>query len=122
MTRQVLHRQKLRFMSLKHSTPSPPYYAVIFTSLLAEDVDGYSEMAERMEALARQQPGFLGVDSARSGVGITISYWRSLEDIDRWKANASHMIAQDVGRRRWYHSFATRVARVERDNFFDSEG
>jgi heme-degrading monooxygenase HmoA len=108
-------------MPLARTTPSPPYYAVIFTSLLGPDVEGYREMADRMDALARQQPGFLGVDSARSEVGITVSYWRSLEDIDRWKANVAHLVAQDLGRKRWYQSFATRVARVERDSFFEAE-
>lgn len=105
-------------MTILYTTPAPPYYAVIFTSVLAKNVDGYIEMAERMEALARKQAGFLGIDSARSDVGITVSYWQSLEDIDRWKADAAHLVAQDQGRRQWYQSFATRVARVERDNFF----
>lgn len=108
-------------MSLDRTTPSPPYYAVIFTSLLGPDVEGYGEMADRMEELARQQPGFLGVDSARSGVGITVSYWRSLEDIERWRTNTAHQAAQDLGRKRWYRSFFTRIARVERDNFFEVE-
>lgn len=55
-------------------TPEPPYYAVIFTSLRAEGDQGYGAMAGRMLALAAMQPGFLGVESARDGVGITVSY------------------------------------------------
>ena len=52
-------------------TPEPPYYAVIFTSLRTEGDQGYGAMAERMVELAAQQPGFLGVESARDGLGIT---------------------------------------------------
>lgn len=99
-------------------TGEPPYYAVIFTSLRsAQDGDGYGEMAQRMEELARQQPGFLGLESARdeSGLGITVSYWQSLEAIAAWKANAEHLVAQRLGREKWYERFALRVCRVERE-------
>jgi heme-degrading monooxygenase HmoA len=96
-------------------TPNPPYYAVIFTSLRSEGDDGYAEMAERMAELAAQQPGYLGVESARSEVGITVSYWESLEAIRHWKANAEHLVAQKMGREKWYSAFKTRVCLVERD-------
>lgn len=102
-------------------TGTVPYYAVIFTSLRrAEEGDGYGEMAQRMEELARQQPGFLGVESARdaSGLGITVSYWQSLEAIAAWKADAEHLVAQRLGREKWYESFALRVCRVEREMQF----
>lgn len=95
----------------------PPYYAVIFTSLRrALPGDGYGAMADRMEELAREQPGFLGLESARDtdGLGITISYWKSLEDIAAWRANAEHLVAQKLGRDEWYRWFALRVCRVER--------
>ena len=98
------------------STPEPPYYAVIFTSRRTDVDEGYGAMADRMVELASQQPGFLGVESARdaSGLGITLSYWSSLESIAAWKANGEHRVAQTTGRRKWYAQFATRVARVER--------
>lgn len=96
----------------------PPYYAVIFTSLRTEGDQGYTEMAERMMALAAQQPGFLGVESAREGLGLTVSYWRDLEAIRRWKANAEHREAQRLGLERWYASCRTRIARVEREYGF----
>lgn len=97
------------------NTPAPPYYAVIFTSLRTAGDNGYAAMAERMVALAQQQPGFLGVESAREGVGITVSYWSDLESIRAWKANAEHLEAQRRGRQEWYVAFKTRIARVERD-------
>ena len=96
-------------------TPEPPYYAVVFTSLPAPSDEGYREMAEKILALASSQPGFLGVESAREGIGITVSYWSDLEAISRWKANLEHREAQALGHSRWYASFKVRVAKVERD-------
>lgn len=96
-------------------TPQPPYYAVIFTSQRTEIDDGYAGMAERMLELAAQQPGFLGVESARSELGITVSYWADLESIRRWKAHVEHQEAQRLGKEVWYASYKTRIAKVEAD-------
>jgi heme-degrading monooxygenase HmoA len=96
-------------------TPEPPYYAVIFTSLRTEVDDGYSAMAGKMLELAALQPGFLGVESAYEGLGITVSYWADLESIKSWKANSEHLEAQRLGRDQWYSSYKTRIAKVERD-------
>ncbi|MFM8357689.1 MAG: antibiotic biosynthesis monooxygenase family protein [Verrucomicrobiota bacterium] len=97
-------------------TPPPSYYAAIFTSVRSAADDGYEEMARRMMELARQQPGFLGVDSARGadGLGITVSYWASEADLAAWRRHAEHRIAQEQGRSRWYARYELRVARVER--------
>ena len=103
-------------MSSIANTPEPPYYAVIFTSLRSAGDHGYGQMAERMVELAAQQPGFLGVESAREGLGITVSYWADLESIRQWKANVEHQVAQRLGREQWYSAFKTRIARVERDS------
>ena len=94
----------------------PPYWAVIFTSRRSEGDRGYAAMSERMEHLAAQQPGFLGVESARDadGTGITVSYWASEEAVRAWKANAEHAVAQETGRREWYTEYVVRVAKVER--------
>lgn len=96
--------------------PEPPYYAVIFTSRRTEGDVGYAAMAQRMEDLAKEQPGFLGIESVRGadGLGITVSYWESEEAIRRWKANESHQAAQEGGKRTWYADYAIRVAKVER--------
>ncbi len=98
------------------STPAPPYYAVIFTSLRTPGDRGYGHMADRMVELAAQQPGFLGVESARTpdGLGLTVSYWASEEAIRAWKAHAEHQVAQETGRRTWYADYFLRVAKVER--------
>jgi heme-degrading monooxygenase HmoA len=97
------------------ATPKPPYYAVIFSSLRTEGDQGYGAMSDRMMELAAAQPGFLGVESAREDLGITVSYWASLEAIRNWKRNAEHREAQRLGREKWYSSFKVRIARVERD-------
>ena len=96
-------------------TPDPPYYAVIFSSLHSDDSDGYDLTAARMLELAARQPGFLGVESAREELGITVSYWSDLDSIRRWKNDAEHLEAQAMGRERWYSRYKTRIARVERD-------
>jgi len=98
-------------------TPQPPYYAVIFTSIRTNGDNGYSETSAQMLELASQQPGFLGFESARQEIGISISYWSSLEAIRAWKENAIHRIAQDRVTD-WYRSFRVRVCRVERDYGF----
>ena len=102
-------------------TAPEPYYAVIFTSLRTEGDNGYSGTADRMEELARQQDGFLGIESARDGLGITVSYWRDLESISRWKRELEHLEAQRRGREQWYESFHIRIARVERAYSWSSE-
>ncbi|HEY5790532.1 MAG TPA: antibiotic biosynthesis monooxygenase [Gammaproteobacteria bacterium] len=96
--------------------PEPPYWAVIFTSAQADDLDGYSATAARMLELARRQPGFLGVESVREGGrGVTVSYWRDLESIRAWRDHPEHREARRHGREQWYRRWALRVARVERD-------
>jgi heme-degrading monooxygenase HmoA len=101
-------------------TPAAPYYAVIFTSIRTEQDGGYGKMSEAMAASALMQPGFLGVESAREEVGITVSYWASLEAIAAWKAEASHLFAQRLGREKWYAAYKTRICRVERDYGFEA--
>jgi len=96
-------------------TPKPPYYAVIFTSLRTQGDMGYSQMADRMIELAQQQKGFLGIESARDDLGITVSYWSDLASIKGWKMNAEHLAAQKMGRENWYSSFKVRISKVERD-------
>jgi heme-degrading monooxygenase HmoA len=99
---------------------SAHYYAVIFTSLRTEGDQGYAEAAERMLALAREQPGFLGIESARGddGLGITVSYWRDEAAILAWKQHPEHAAIRERGRSTWYAQCQTRVCKVERDYAF----
>ncbi|MBI6573728.1 MULTISPECIES: antibiotic biosynthesis monooxygenase family protein [Pseudomonas syringae group] len=98
-----------------------PYYAVVFTSLrIADEGQDYGAAAHRIIELARQQAGFLGVESARddTGLGITVSYWADEPAIRAWKAHAEHAEVREQGRARWYQAFTTRVCKVERDYSF----
>ena len=96
-------------------TPEPPYYVTIFTSLRTPGDHGYDEMARRMAELTAQQPGYLGMESARDGLGMTLCYWKDLESIAAWRKNVEHAEAQRRGREQWYSAYRVRIARVERE-------
>lgn len=96
----------------------PPYYAVIFTTIVEDNLEGYIETAQRMEELAKQQEGFLGIESARTAIGITVSYWQTLEDITNWKNNIEHTTARNMGREKWYKQYQLRICKVEREYGF----
>ncbi len=113
-------KEKTREMNMAEiaNTPKPPYYAVIFTTHRTEGDNGYSDMANKMEELASQQEGFLGIESARDNLGITVSYWKDLESIRNWKYNAEHAEARKLGKEQWYADFKLRISKVERDYSF----
>jgi heme-degrading monooxygenase HmoA len=94
-------------------TPEPPYYAVIFTSIRTEEDAGYEAMAQKMAELASRQPGFLGMESARGDIGLTVCYWTGPKSIQNWKADVEHAAAQRLGKERWYADFRSRICRVE---------
>ncbi|MFE4517837.1 antibiotic biosynthesis monooxygenase family protein [Kitasatospora sp. NPDC056783] len=98
------------------SLPSPPYYAVIFTALRTPGDNGYQETDDRLMELAADQPGYLGIDSARraDGLGVTVSYWKDEASIAAWREHADHVLAREHGREHWYASYALHVAKVER--------
>ena len=107
------------------ATPEPPYYAVLFTARRTPADDaGYAAMAEAMEALAARQPGYLGIESARgaNGLGITISYWTDPDSVRAWKQHAEHLVAQRLGREKWYEHYFLRVCRVERAYAWEKPG
>ncbi|MBS0260714.1 MAG: antibiotic biosynthesis monooxygenase [Planctomycetes bacterium] len=111
-------------MSHLARTPAPPYYAVVFTSRRnTSDPEGYAAAAKILDELAVHQPGFLGIESVRAedGLGITVSYWASLEAIDAWRNVAVHRQAQATGRTNWYDEFHLRVCHVERDRHYVRE-
>ena len=97
------------------ATPEPPYVAVIFTSIRTDGDAGYGAMAAAMAELAAQQPGYLGFESAREGIGISVAYWRDEESARAWKQVAAHQVAQRRGRDVWYRDYRVRIATVTRD-------
>lgn len=115
----IIHSSSFIVQNMIANTPPPPYYAVIFSSLRTDVEEGYAEMAQRMLDLAAEQPGYLGNERVRDGLGITISYWDSLEAIRRWKMNTDHLLAQKKGRSDWYSAYKTRICKVERDYGFE---
>ena len=99
-------------------TPKAPYYAVIFTNIRTEIEEGYAETAQEMVRLAEAQEGYLGHESVREGLGITVSYWSNRAAILAWKQQTDHLLAQKMGREKWYESYKTRICLVERDYEF----
>lgn len=97
-------------------TPEPPYVAVVFSSVRTDGDHGYAAMARRMGTLAADQPGYLGIESARDdALGITVSYWVDEAAAAAWKQVAEHLVAQERGRSAWYDDYRVRVATVTRD-------
>lgn len=96
-----------------------PYYAVIFTSNLTnEDLENYNRIGDQLADLAKEQPGYVGFETARSGLGISVSYWKTLEDIKNWKNVSEHFVAQQEGRNTWYKNYTVRICKVEREYSF----
>lgn len=102
-------------------TPKPPYFAVIFTSVMNENAKEYEAISNKMLELVQQQPGFLGIESARDGLGITVSYWEDEKSILKWTANLEHQEAQRLGKDKFYQSYSLRISKVERAYSFDKE-
>ena len=100
------------------SSKKIPYYAVIFTSKLSKNDEGYEDMAKQMVALAKTQKGYLGIDSARSDIGITVSYWETENDIKLWKAQSEHLLAQEKGKSTWYEWYDVKICKVEREYLY----
>jgi len=98
-------------------TPSPPYYAVIFTSIKNEEKE-YNKVAKQRMGLVQNQPGFLGIESAREEIGVSVSYWKNLESIANWKKNVEHQTAQTLGKKHFYQAYKIRICKVERDYEF----
>ena len=99
-------------------TPKPPYYAVIFSSKRTDNNEGYDEINKRMEELVKNQPGYLGMEHAKSNIGITISYWKDLESIDGWRKHLEHVDAKKRGREKWYSGYRLRICKVETESKF----
>ena len=100
-------------------TPQPPYYAVIFTTIRTDVDENYEETTLQMELLAKEQKGYLGIESARANVGITVSYWESLEAISNWKNNLEHIVSREKGRVVWYQQYQLRICKLERAYDFE---
>jgi len=101
------------------STPAPPYYAVIFTSIHSDQDAGYAKMNDLLSGILRDQPGYLGMESVSGEIGITVSYWQNLDSILAWKNQKDHQLAQNKGKQQWYDQYKVRICKVERDYSFE---
>ena len=99
---------------------TPPYFAVIFTTILTEDIEGYEKTSKKMESLAKKQKRYLGIESVRKEDASTVSYWQNLEDIVAWKNNIEHTEARNLGREKWYKKYQLRICKVEREYGFEN--
>ena len=110
-------------MSEFAGTPGPPYVAVIFTSRIRVDAEGYHAMSRRMADRVEGRPGFLGMESMRDaqGFGVTVSYWRDLDAVRAWRDDPAHTEARTLGRDRWYAGYRVRVCEVQREYGFDTD-
>lgn len=104
-------------MTLPATTPPPPYLAVIFTSVRKDVDEAYGETVRHLLELAAGQPGFLGYESARAEIGITVYYWSSLEAIQAWRDHPEHRQAK-LRARDWYAAYRVRICKVEREYGF----
>jgi heme-degrading monooxygenase HmoA len=94
----------------------PPYHAVIFVSQRTPGDNGYGDASARMVAMAKEQPGFLGMESARGadGKGITVAFFETEQAIRDWGRVAEHRAVQTEGRASWYDHYEIYYSRVER--------
>lgn len=99
-------------MKFSH-TPKPPYYAVIFTSVRTSGDNGYAAMSDQIEAIVKDQPGYLGMESARNEIGITVCYWKDIASIRNWAENEEHRVAKEKGKESWYDAYRVRICKVE---------
>jgi uncharacterized protein len=111
------------FARLGKNELPPQTWVVSFANERMPDDDGYGEMGDRMDVLASQQPGYVGIDSVRGsdGVGITVSRWSSIAAMVAWRRLGAHAEAQRRGRSDWYRSYRSDVARVDRTASFERE-
>jgi heme-degrading monooxygenase HmoA len=102
----------------KKTPPAKDFYAVIFSSEKSDNLEGYAEMDEKTMALAQQQPGFLGYESTNNGnKGIFISYWETMEAIENWRKNSTHLMAKGNATQ-WYKRYLSQVCKVESSRLF----
>jgi len=88
-------------------------YAVIFKAKTKELDEEYFTMAKHMRELAMNKYGcteFTAVTEGREE--IAISYWDSMEQIAKWKQDSEHLVAQELGKSKWYEDYTVEIVEV----------
>ncbi|BBK36325.1 antibiotic biosynthesis monooxygenase [Allostella sp. ATCC 35155] len=94
--------------------------AVIFeVEMLEGRAERYFELAAALRREVEAIDGFVSVERfeslSRPGRYVSLSFWRDLAAVDRWRAHAQHQAAQTEGKDRIIADFRIRVAEVVRD-------
>lgn len=106
-------------MPWKKSPPNSDYYAVIFSSTKSDNLEGYKEMDDETMRLAQEQNGFLGYESVNNGnKGIFISYWESMEAINVWRQDSTHLMAKAKANH-WYKRYLSQICKVEHSHLME---
>lgn len=96
-------------------------YAVIFRAEIKKFDEAYAKTADRMRTLAMEEYGCTEFTAVAEGSQeIAISYWQDLDQIKRWKQDARHLAAQELGRSEWYGSYQVEVVEIIRKYSGDS--
>lgn len=105
------------------ATPSPPYYAAITTTQVAEgqfDPEAHRALGAVLFDLAKRIDGFLGLEVFfDGGYSVALSYWTTLDAIEVWRKNPVHRVAKNTARSGWFGPTITRIARIEQDYGFN---
>ncbi|MEI8325770.1 MAG: antibiotic biosynthesis monooxygenase [Betaproteobacteria bacterium] len=98
-----------------NSTPTPRFVVIFRARTRAMD-DEYVRVAARMRELALSQFGCLEFQAVTEGRDeVALSYWSDEQGIRDWKLHAEHVLAQQLGRERWYQSYVVQVAQITRE-------
>ncbi len=91
-------------------------YAVIFRAEINNLDSSYTELSSRMRDLAINQYGCNEfVATTEGNYEIAISYWDNLEQIKLWKQDAEHLVAQELGKSKWYSFYKIQIVEVIRE-------
>lgn len=102
-------------------TPKPPYYAVISSAhVVVDDYELYLSFWKKAIAIAMSFPGFLGFESAKEELTVTVSYWTSLESIKAWKQQVDEIVNRNGELDSWYKSYTLRICTVEKAYHFEN--
>lgn len=90
-------------------------YLVVFRAEVKHLDADYVAMAARLRDLALTEFGCLEFHALTEGdQEIALSYWPDLEAVARWRTHDEHLLAQQLGRERWYRSYRVEISRIER--------
>lgn len=91
-------------------------FVVIFRAKVRSVDSEYSAVAARLRELALGQFGCLDFQAVTKGESeIALSYWPNEESILAWKSHLEHVLAQQLGKERWYESYSVQVAKITRE-------